>query len=82
MQKKMSVHIKTESINLDALLKWAGLVMTGGEAKMSVQQGLVRVNGVTETRRSRKIVAGDKVSFAGMLIEVTATEGERQGGVS
>ncbi|ADL06800.1 RNA-binding S4 domain-containing protein [Thermosediminibacter oceani] len=59
------VFIKTESINLDQFLKWAGAVFTGGEAKIKIRQGLVKVNGQVETRRSRKLFPGDTVEFHG-----------------
>ncbi|MFO7151983.1 MAG: S4 domain-containing protein YaaA [Bacillota bacterium] len=59
------VFIKTETINLDQFLKWSGAVMTGGQAKLMIQQGQVKVNGEVETRRSRKLYPGDRVEFQG-----------------
>lgn len=53
------------TIQLDQLLKREGLVGTGGEAKHSIQGGLVTVNGETETRRKRKLRPGDVVQFRG-----------------
>ena len=47
------VVISTETIELEALLKWAGLARTGGEAKMRIQGGEIRVNGAPERRRGR-----------------------------
>ena len=61
------IVIHTEFIKLDALLKYAGLCETGGEAKSVVQEGLVCVNG---TMRGKKIRPGDRVSFGGSEIEV------------
>lgn len=58
------VAIRGEAIPLGALLKWAGLVSTGGEAKELVQDGLVTVNGETERRRRRRIQAGDVVAVS------------------
>lgn len=52
-----------EYIQLDQLLKLAGLVETGGEAKMRIQAGEVRVNGAVETRRGRKLRHGDRVQI-------------------
>ncbi len=49
-------------IKLDQFLKWVGVVQTGGEAKLLIQDGRVRVNGTIETRRGRKLVEGDRVS--------------------
>ncbi len=58
-----SVKIKTEFIKLDALLKFASLVGSGGEAKMLIQDGQILVNGEVCTMRGKKIRSGDKVSF-------------------
>lgn len=56
--------IDTEYIKLDSFLKLANLVMSGGEAKLLIQDGLVRVNGQIETRRGRKLYPGDLVRVA------------------
>lgn len=48
-------------IKLEQLLKYAGLVSTGGEAKYLIQSGFIKVNGEQETRRGYKIQAGDIV---------------------
>ncbi len=58
-----SVKIKTEFIKLDALLKFASLVGSGGEAKMLIQDGQILVNGEVCTMRGKKIRSGDKVSY-------------------
>lgn len=57
-------------IKLDQFLKWQGVVQTGGEAKLAIQEGEVFVNGEVETRRGRKLVSGDRVSVAGISYEV------------
>ena len=57
------IQIQTEFIKLDALLKYASLVGTGGEAKIVIAEGMVRVNGEVCTQRGKKIRHGDKVSF-------------------
>jgi len=59
-------------IKLDAFIKWQGLAETGGQAKLDIQDGLVRVNGKVETRRGRKLVRGDKVTYRGrtVLVEI------------
>lgn len=59
------VHIRTPEIALGALLKWANLVTTGGEAKSVIGQGRVRVNGQVETRRGRQIRPGDRITVRG-----------------
>ena len=54
-----TVEITKEPVELFKILKFEGLVATGGEAKLVIAQGLVSVNGETETRKRRKIVSGD-----------------------
>jgi ribosome-associated protein len=65
-----SVEINTEFIKLDALLKFAGLCETGGEAKLCVEEGLVKVNGETCLQRGRKLRPGDVVELDGEAVEV------------
>ena len=65
--KKDSITITTEFIKLDALLKFANAVATGGEAKQIVQDGLVKVNGEVCTMRGKKIRPGDVVEVDGQL---------------
>ena len=57
------IAIQTEYIKLDALLKYAALVGTGGEAKIAIAEGLVKVNGEVCTMRGKKIRPGDTMSF-------------------
>lgn len=54
-----------EYIKLDQFLKLAQVAATGGEAKNLILSGLVKVNGVVETRRGRKLHDGDRVEFDG-----------------
>lgn len=61
----MELKIRDEFIKLGQVLKAAGLVENGGEAKEAVQAGEVKVNGVVETRRGRKCVPGDVIEFNG-----------------
>ncbi len=58
------------TIKLDSFLKWQGLVDTGGQAKRVIQNGEVKVNGQIETRRGRKLINGDKVTFNGRTLVV------------
>lgn len=67
----MDVEISTEFIKLDALLKFAALVGTGGEAKYVIAEGLVGVNGEVCTMRGKKLHAGDTVTFAGETVKIT-----------
>ncbi len=67
-----TIQIKSEFIKLDALLKYAALVGTGGEAKMVIADGMVTVNGEVCTMRGKKIRPGDVVSFADAEIRIEA----------
>ncbi|MDE5583834.1 MAG: RNA-binding S4 domain-containing protein [Ruminococcus sp.] len=60
-----TITIKTDFIKLDALLKFASLVNSGGEAKIIIQNGEVLVNGEVCTMRGKKIRSGDKVQYKG-----------------
>lgn len=55
--------INREPVELFKLLKFEGLVSTGGEAKIVIDQGLVEVNGQIEMRKRRKMLAGDIFEF-------------------
>lgn len=59
------IIISTEFIKLDAFLKYAGAVATGGEAKADIQEGKVLVNGETCTMRGKKLRPGDRVVYGG-----------------
>ncbi len=63
-----TIAIRTEFIKLDALLKYAALVPSGGEAKTVVAEGLVKVNGEVCTMRGRKLRPGDRVDFDGQTV--------------
>jgi len=65
---------ETAHIRLDQLLKLKGLVESGGHAKMVIQSGEVMLNGATETRRGKKLIAGDEVTFEGQKIHVEAAD--------
>lgn len=56
------INIESDYIKLDSLLKLANLVMSGGEAKLLIMDGQVKVNGEIETRRGRKLYPGDRVA--------------------
>ena len=55
------IAIKSEHIKLDSLLKYAGLCMTGGEAKTLIEEGFVFVNGESCPMRGKKLRPGDTV---------------------
>jgi ribosome-associated protein len=60
-----TILIQTEYIKLQDLLKFAAIASTGGEAKLMVQEGEVRVNGEVCTMRGKKIRPGDDVLVGG-----------------
>lgn len=66
MQTK-TIQISTEFIKLDAFLKFAGVCMTGGEAKLAIQDGGVSVNGQPCAMRGKKLRPGDVVEVGGQL---------------
>ncbi len=57
------VEISREPVELYKILKIECMVSSGGEAKVVIAEGLVRVNGVIETRKRKKIVSGDTVEY-------------------
>ena len=64
------VKIRSEPVELYKILKFEGMVGTGGEAKMVISEGLVCVNGKIETRKRKKIVAGDTIEFDQEIIRI------------
>ena len=68
----MNFVLRGDHIALDALLKATGAAPSGGAAKVMVDAGAVRVDGVVESRRSRKVRAGQKVVVGEVRITVVA----------
>ena len=66
------IKLKDSYIKLGQALKAAGLVESGVEAKVVIQDGQVKVNGVVETRRGKKLVGGDLVEFEGSTVKIEA----------
>lgn len=64
------IRLRDEYIKLGQALKAAGLVESGVEAKEVITEGLVTVNGETDTRRGRKLYAEDMVLFDGEEIRI------------
>lgn len=64
------VRIRDDYIKLGQALKLVGLVDSGVEAKIVIQDGQVQVNGHVETQRGKKLVAGDQVEFEGNTFEI------------
>jgi ribosome-associated protein len=64
------VEITSEPVELYKILKFEGMVASGGEAKQLISEGYVLVNGKVETRKRKKIVAGDTIEFAQEIIRI------------
>lgn len=69
--KDRVVFIRGEPLELYKLLKMENLTGSGGEAKHAIAEGLVRVNGEVETRKRRKVFAGDRIEFLDQRIKVS-----------
>lgn len=69
--KTEEIGIKTEFIKLDSLLKYAGLCMTGGEAKTLIEEGMVLFNGEVCIMRGKKVRPGDEVALGDTLLKIT-----------
>ncbi len=64
------IKLRDDYIKLGQALKAAGFVDSGVEAKIAIQDGLVKVNGNIEYQRGKKIVDGDMVEFEGNTIKI------------
>lgn len=68
--KMETIHLREDFIKLGQVLKAAGLVESGVEAKLVIQDGQVKVNGQVEYQRGKKLVAGDIVEFEDDTIKI------------
>ena len=66
-----TIKLRDEYVKLGQALKAAGFVESGVEAKLVIQDGLVKVNGQTETQRGKKLYDGDEVQFENQKINIT-----------
>jgi len=69
-----NVTIRDEFIKLGQALKLAGFVETGVDAKIAVQDGLVKVNGQVETQRGKKLYDGDIAEYNGQELKIIASK--------
>lgn len=60
------IAISTPAINLDQLLKWAGIVDTGGQVKPMLEDGIIKLNGNSVTERRKKVYPGDIIEIVGV----------------
>lgn len=68
--EQQMISIRTEFIKLESLLKFAGVLETGGEAKLAVQAGEVSVNGQVCLQRGKKLYSGDVVTMTGVELRL------------
>jgi len=62
------IIVRDEFIKLGQAIKAAGLVESGVEAKIVIQDGLVKVNGSVETQRGKKLVGGEVIEYNGSKV--------------
>ena len=63
--KEIPVAISTEFIKLESAMKLANIVISGGSAKVEIQEGFVTVNGEICTMRGKKLYPGDRFAYEG-----------------
>lgn len=68
----MDFQVRGAFIQLDQLLKATGLCASGGHAHGAIAEGLVTVDGMTETRKRAKLRPGQRVCFAGQAVRLVA----------
>jgi len=68
------VEITKETVELYKILKFEGVVSSGGQAKAVIDDGQVLVNGEVETRKRKKIVAGDVIEFMDEKLNIVFSE--------
>jgi ribosome-associated protein len=71
------VEITKEPVELYKILKFEGIVGSGGEAKSVIDDGQVTVNGDVEKRRRKKIVSGDVIEYMGESIRIIKSESDK-----
>ena len=74
------VEISREPVELYKILKFEGLVASGGEAKAAIAGGQVHVNGHVETQKRKQIVSGDVIGFATEQILIRLKPGQPDAG--
>lgn len=72
--RKIIAELESEFVELYKILKFEGIADSGGEAKQAIAEGLVSVNGEIETRKRKKIRAGDQIDFIDHHIEVVGKD--------
>lgn len=65
-----NIKVREDYIKLGQAIKAAGFVENGVEAKIVIQDGLVKVNGKVETQRGKKLTGGEKVEYKDMVLMI------------
>jgi ribosome-associated protein len=73
---KIIAELEADFVELYKILKFEGLADSGGMAKQVIADGQVSVNGEVETKKRKKIAAGDKIEYSGQSIEVVGKKGK------
>lgn len=73
-----SIKIHTEEIQLDQLLKWAGIVESGGQVRPMLDEQLILLNGQIETAKRRRIHAGDIIEIKNLGCWQVEAEGKEE----
>jgi ribosome-associated protein len=73
---KIIAELEADFVELYKILKFEGLADSGGMAKQVIADGQVSVNGEVETKKRKKISAGDKIEYSGQSIEVVDKAGK------
>ncbi len=71
MSEVIEVEVRGDFFELYKLLKSENIAQSGGQAKLMIEQGDVKVNGKVELRKRCKLVRGDKVLIAGVTLQLT-----------
>ncbi|MFA6849298.1 MAG: RNA-binding S4 domain-containing protein [Selenomonadaceae bacterium] len=71
-----TIEIKTDVIQLDQLLKWAGIIESGGQIKFLLEEKRIKLNGIIETAKRRKIHADDVIEIIDEGIWKVVKQGE------
>lgn len=69
------IELNNLPVELYKIMKIANMAGSGGEAKIMISEGFVSVNGEVETRKRKKIFAGDIITFENDKIQIAASEG-------
>jgi len=72
--EKTIVQIKKVPVELYKILKFENVASSGGEAKYLINDGLVKLNGIVETRKRKKIYPGDIIEARGVILKIQMEE--------